>query len=1212
MEKMDIMRRKRMEEYEIDPNSSFRKLRKLQMTLKEEVALTDIFFENRDELIKKIKTNCFEYFKERIAIQEIYDNSSYENKEKNKKIKYEVIENAALQFPQCGDFIGKFLFYFRNSNELTLKLIEKCPKESYEILANFICNYFYVNIFSSTFLNENLLTLIYLLLEKEVDNIKDEKKSFFSFLDSSGSFCAVLLKYLSRRDEVKNYLENVLKKLLIRTAGLLPNQKNKMFLSLDVNKIKMGINKKYDLPKTKKSAGSFNDLLTMDIKKSRLNMPFLIKKKKSYEKMTNTNNPPNKTEEEDTELTNEEIENNFYVQATKETFDDLLLGTEENDFDEIRLLSNEEGENKQEKKMDFFGENSTHKKKIEGKDDFENYLIKTGFYNRPINKEMTQEEKQIEEEEEKKRKEEEEIIEKNKDKIYSDLYKKELNRETLLNLLEEQSDGDMEEYLMKKIEDIQKKENKEEKEMDFTYNKFITRIMDLSEKKTFQEKIVLIYKYHFEVIKQFIDELFMSLIKNQDNTPYIIRAICTIISKLLEIKFPQITNIQKISFISEFLFTNLIIPILNKTNFNGIMMYNFFKEKEISNLRNSKIIVLTKVIKKLLRGEFYDSNKEIELPYILFNTYFIEIMPHVIDFFRNISSTKLPLNIEQLLEYKKAVTNNEQIKEKRNIEFNFLKAHPEERMEHQSICFSLEDYFAIYNILKANDNFNYILEDKNSIEYKTYAKFPFHEDKLMKIKEKEKNEDKKGYVVFTQSNYDEELNGKINEKRDKNLSFQSKNDLSEANNEIFILSRVKYCINTIIKHLNPLSKTNFFVDEKESTENFVKGLNKMISLEGLSEILKEKTLPLEWFGLYLQSNIDNIPSEYKSNNFAQLYNELIDESEDNLNKIQNDNSLNTIYSKIINSEKMIDISKNNLKRIKSNQKKFEILDFILKAEIPITIYIFRNDQNEISHIEFTKKGEEPKYNSEEKEEIKKFDCKNIVEFCESFPFLTRENSMDVLEFEEQIGLKDSLRDYFNIILEYVNKGFAEESEKTIIKIQIEDFIHAQLYDKIYSGMAVSNDINIFKKCFTLKWIKPIMLNEKLTYLDEKMIQMMRSFIRNIDEEISPNNKLREFEKLDLIINNMITLYGYTKDVYLSILLFAFIKGQPFQLNSSYKYIEMFYSENLPKERGIELINKFKRLLDKITNFSEKDLVGISKEEYDKNIEGIILSMNSTG
>ena len=1199
MEKVDIMRRKRKEEYEIDPNSSFNKLRKLQMTLKEEVALTDIFFENRDELLKKIQTNCFEYFKERIAIQEIYDNNSYENKEKNKKIKYEVLENAPSLIPQCSDIVSKLLFYFRNSNELTLKLIEKCPKESYEVLANFLCNYFYVNIFSSTFLNESLLTLIYLLLEKEVDNIKDEKKSFFSFLDSSGTFVAVLLKYLSRRDEVKNYLENVMKKLLIRTAGLLPNQKNKMFLGLEINKIKNGIIKKYDLPKTKKNV-ELNELLTMDIKKSRLNMPFLSKTQKKKTEIIDKEN-------DDIELTNEEIENNFYVQATKETFDDLLLGTEENDFDEIEKLTNEEGENKPEKKMDFFGANSTHKKKREGKDDFENYLIKSGFYNKPINKEMTEEEKALEEEEKKKRKEEEEIIEKNKDKIYSDLYKKELNRETLLSLNEEQIDGDMEEYLMNKINDIQ------EEKMDFTNDKLLERINSLSDKKTFLEKIILVYKYHLEVIKQFIDELFISLIKNQENTPYIIRAICTIISKLLEIKFPKITNIQKISFISEFLFTNLIYPNLNNTYFNGIMMYNFLKEKEISNLRNAKIIAISKVLKKLLRGEFYDSNKENELPYILFNSYFIELMPHVIDFFRNISSTKLPFNIEKLLEFKKAKTMNQSSDEQRNIEFDFLKAHNEERMEHQSICISLKELFAIYNILKTENNGEYILGDKNdkkNIQYKTYSKLSFHIDNLNKINDKDIQESKKTYVFFTQLIADEKLNEKINEKKDKKISFQSKQDLSAANNETFILSRVKYCINTIIKHLNPLSKTNFFVDEKESTENFVKGLNKMISLEGFSEMLKEKTLPIEWFGLYLQSNIENIPSEYKSHNYAQLYNELIEESTENLEKIQNDNSLNTIYSKIINSEKMIDISKNNLKRIKSNQKKFEILDFILKAEIPITIYIYRNDQKEISQIKFCKKEEEPKYNKSQNEEMKTIDCKNIVEFCENFPFLSRENSTDILEFEEQIDLKNSLNEYFKIIHEYVNIAFSEENEKTRIKIQIEDFIHAQIYDKIYSGMAVINDINIFRKCFTLKWIKPTMLNEKLTYLDEKMIQMMRSFIRNIDDEISPNNKLREFEKLDLIINNMITLYGYTKDVYLSILIFAFIKGQPFQLNSSYKYINMYYSESLPKERGIELINKFKSLLDKITNFSEKDLVGISKEEYDKNIEEIILSMNS--
>ena len=274
---MDI-KRKAKELYEIDPNSSFNKLKKLQMTLKEEVALTDIFFENRDDLLKKIEANCLNFFKERMAIQEVYDHNIVEkkNNQENKKVTYQVSEKPNSELPQCYDPLCKLMFYFRNSNDLTMKLIQNCPKDSYDLLANFICNYFYVNIFSSTFLNENLLTLIYLLLEKEIDELSNERSSFFTFLDSSKSFVAILLKYLSRRDEVKTYLENILKKLLIGTAGLLPNQKNKMFIGFDIGKIKTYLNKeKYALPKTQKVTDTYNQILTIDIKKSRLNMNFL-------------------------------------------------------------------------------------------------------------------------------------------------------------------------------------------------------------------------------------------------------------------------------------------------------------------------------------------------------------------------------------------------------------------------------------------------------------------------------------------------------------------------------------------------------------------------------------------------------------------------------------------------------------------------------------------------------------------------------------------------------------------------------------------------------------------------------------------------------------------------------------------------------------------------------------------------------------------------
>ena len=63
-------------DYEIDPNSSFNKLKKLQISLKEENALKDIFYVNKDELLKKIEKNCYEYYKEKIKIQKFYDNNN--------------------------------------------------------------------------------------------------------------------------------------------------------------------------------------------------------------------------------------------------------------------------------------------------------------------------------------------------------------------------------------------------------------------------------------------------------------------------------------------------------------------------------------------------------------------------------------------------------------------------------------------------------------------------------------------------------------------------------------------------------------------------------------------------------------------------------------------------------------------------------------------------------------------------------------------------------------------------------------------------------------------------------------------------------------------------------------------------------------------------------------------------------------------------------
>ena len=1211
--------------YEVDPNSSFNKLKKLQLALKEEVALSDIYFENRDNLLKKIDKNCFIYFQKRMSIQEIFDhvNLPLEDNDKKKKIKYIVSEKPQNELNQCYDPLYKLMFYFRDSNELLMKLIEHCPKENYEQLANLLCNYFFVNIFTSSFLNENLLTLIYLLLEKEVDKINTISSSI-SFLDSTQNFTAKLLRSLARKDEVKVYLEKILKKLIIKTSGMLRGQNNNLFIELNISKINNILaNGNYNFERTQKEINSIRELITSNINKSRLN--FVKKNDETNEDKSELNNENNKI------LSNAEIENNIWVQVTKETFDDLLLGNEaKENFD--NLFSNK-------------------KQQKTNNDDLENYFINSGYFIKKENPEVPKKkDKQkmratmaatrskielkdnnkndinkenkklnminpIEENKEKNENNEdlyETVEEKGKEKDnINELYLKELNKETLYDLLEKQTNKDMEEYILNQIKLFEKEG------ASFSNEKLINEIAKYSNIEKTREQLALAFKYNFEFIKDFLDEIFFSLIKNIDNIPYLIRAVCTILAKLIKIKFPKITMIQIIPFLSEFIFTNLIFPILVNPKINGIMMFDFSKDTKLNSERNKKIITMNKILKKLMRGQLYN-NSDNEYCYTLFNYYFIEIMPYIIDFFTKLMSVKLPTNIEQLLEEKKALSQNilkvSKALQQENInselqknstftkenkiskEFNFLKMHPEERIELQSLCINFKDILMIYNIIKSNET--NIVGDKEGIVYKTYKKLTFHEENIKKKLEKEESEGKRTYLCMTKLIMDDKLKAKIEEKKDKKFSFQESESLNETNKEIFILKRIKYSINTIIKHLNVLKRTNFYMDENESTENFVIGLNKMISMEGFSEMLKEKTLPLEWFGLYLQSNIENIPSNYKRDNYALLYNELIKESTENLEKIKNDDSLNIIYNKIVNSEKMIDISSNALKRITNNTKKFEILFFILKSEIPINIVIhYKNNSDIISSIEIEKKDlqqvhKKKLFSFAFKEDTnlnvsKKFECKYILDFCDSFPNLKSDDSSNYFNYEEEIKLKQFLDEYFKITNEYIMKeemfSEYEPEEKKNIQHQIENYIHAHIYHKIFYENPSENDNKIFEICEKYNSIKPSDINDKIKYDDEKMVQIMIHFVQNMENEMSPKNKIHEFEIIDMIINDIINIYGYDDTYYNYLLLYTFIKAKPKMMDSTLKYINI-YLDNDSKNIYDNLIKKMLKLVQNLKEF----------------------------
>ena len=163
----------------------------------------------------------------------------------------------------------------------------------------------------------------------------------------------------------------------------------------------------------------------------------------------------------------------------------------------------------------------------------------------------------------------------------------------------------------------------------------------------------------------------------------------------------------------------------------------------------------------------------------------------------------------------------------------------------------------------------------------------------------------------------------------------------------------------------------------------------------------------------------------------------------------------------------------------------------------------------------------------------------------------------------------------------------EIEEKKNIQQQIENYVHAQIYNKIFSKDNLEEDNDIYKTCEKNNMIKASDINKEINYDDEKMIQIMIYFVNNMENEMSPANKIHEFEIIDMIINNIINIYGYNEKFYDDLLFFVFIKAKPKLLYSTLKYINMYLDNDL-KNKNEDLINKLTTLVKSLSEFKTEE------------------------
>ena len=199
----------------IDKLPTYEKICILQSLLKEMDSIKERFETNKIDMLERITHNCRDYFKSQIGMKSIFDYCKSDNPEKY--YNYVLVDNnEEILGKDNYEIIYNVIFLIRNNNDLLLNLIQSCPSNSYDQFANFLVNFFFNNTIDSSFNEDELIIIIYLIIEQTLllENSKSDKNENKIF--SKFSFIHYLFKYITRKPDVRSFTYSVLYEHILR------------------------------------------------------------------------------------------------------------------------------------------------------------------------------------------------------------------------------------------------------------------------------------------------------------------------------------------------------------------------------------------------------------------------------------------------------------------------------------------------------------------------------------------------------------------------------------------------------------------------------------------------------------------------------------------------------------------------------------------------------------------------------------------------------------------------------------------------------------------------------------------------------------------------------------------------------------------------------------------------------------------------------------
>ena len=1154
--------------------TTFQKIIKLQEDLKIISSIKQQFEENRRKMIEKIILGCQNYFKNKISMKKIFDYCT--NNEPEKVYEYILLTDKQAKESLGNNYNNLFNFFFilRNDNNLMLKLIENFEKENYEDISDFLVNFCYEDTINNSFIQEEMLILIYLLLEKYIFKIDiNNNNNNLSYEDYYETYIKSNILYpifisLTRKADVRNYLCNILSDIILYMENL------GNILTVDIGNIhdiirqneeEQNLDKSYmkNRIKTLKNREMKHYLknLTNSIKKSEIRDSGLFERKTTIEKIMQEigeNNEINIIDIDKVQVTN----------------------LEKNKIEEINLSINK---NINLNEVDPFFINT---------DTTQEYL-------------------------EKKLKEYEEFQTEDLDEV---------NRNIILA---------MKEYLSYQINDIKNQENSLEKFSNFVLiNSLNSKNNEIKEEGSDTNILIDYIKSSYENIIEIISNLLNIIKKNLKSIPFIIKSILKIIEFLLNYKYKnEISLFQKYMFKANFFLGNIIIPILQNPFYNGIITENIISQNTLENCK-----IISAIFNLILSGKLFYVGDEpcktifnqfiIEiLPEIFEIVQSIELnfnLPEIVNDL--INSIKDMNNPKRKINYNYFYENDEEKFQIQSICFSFKNAiniiKSLEKISNEIIMdiinIEKEKKDVIESIIKHGDYYKTFFNNKLSkskTEFEGYIfiskinYLPSLEDKMNSIlkdnfislippvKEKFKEEEISRFKrclseVLTYSNLIHKVDiptfTEINSNKyvyDNNLIELLMKKLEKKRYEKIMNNESEIIINNSEEEKKIILNPDFKNEILPEILIKVKGeLGSNSSDENYQRIL--------YCCSYIQLHIELLPEKYSLNNYKNLCIELIKDTEDNVHILRN-NILNQLNIKIKGSSKTNLIIASISNKIK-NMEKLKCIQYLYnKIELPSQFHIEYTLKKIVKSITYV-------------EDSENLPLKNL---CEIFPDFSKTTNMDDIEdlisFEEKVGLGTSLDNFFKNLKKIVQKEnilkrYSIEEIQNITS-NLVDFIYSKLYPKIFPKKKSKKDEKFYKKCLRLQFIKPENLMKNKNVINENLCQECYKYINYIDKKITPVEKIKYFGKAFSILQNSMKFSSGEKDLgvddTLKPLIYVMIKAKPENIFSNYDYCRTYLDKDLSKHSYGALLTQIGMIINIIKDMKYNELIDVTEEQF---------------